>query len=247
MPKGRFSLIAAGALAYAGVVIGFVVSTRFTTAANTIILQYTSLIWVIVLGWLFLKERAQTHEIIAVAIGLAGVVLCAGGGFSLWRSTGVLSLASLGDGLALFSGLCFALTTLALRRLRSAASASEEQPGDYAALVTLFFGNTLAAVVGLPSLLRDLQTPVAGQSVGLWIVAWLGIAQLGGGYWFFQRGLKTTRALSANLISLVEPLLNPLWVALFVGETPSRETTAGGLLILGAIVLTFGLRPRQLK
>lgn len=239
-PAGPLAITLAGALAYAGVVTSFVVSTRLTTAANTIILQYTSLVWIIVLAWMFVGERPRAREVAAVVCGFAGIGLCAGSGFSLWRQTGSLSQASVGDALALLSGLCFALTTLALRKLHHAAPDDELDFEGRAALVTLFYGNVIAALISLPALV-SLPLGAGHQApAATWlIIAWLGLAQLGGGYWFFQQGLKTTRALTANLLSLIEPVLNPLWVALLVGETPARGTFYGGLLILGAIILSL--------
>ena len=71
------------------------------------------------------------------------------------------------------------------------------------------------------------------------MLIWLGVGQLAGGYWCYQRGLRTTRALTASLITLIEPVLNPLWVALFVGEMPSRGTAVGGVFVLASVVLSL--------
>ncbi len=63
----------------------------------------------------------------------------------------------------------------------------------------------------------------------------LGIFQLGLAYIFFTAAIKHVAALEAALIPVLEPLLNPLWVILFVGETPSGWAGVGGLLVLLAV------------
>ena len=224
-----------GAVCYALVVSTFVVATRYTTAANAIILQNTSVIWVALLGSVVVRERPSGQEMVAIVLGLLGIVLCMGHGLELLATKGSVSLGLLGDAIALVSGVGFALTTLSLRSLSRGES-------DQGAVVSLFYGSLLAGLAGLPWLIRDFGSagiPGRAPVYGWLLLAWLGMGQLGMGYWLYQRGLRSTRALTANLLALLEPVLNPIWVFLTVGEVPSAGTIAGGGLVLVSVVMTL--------
>jgi drug/metabolite transporter (DMT)-like permease len=153
-----------------------------------------------------------------------------------------------GDLIALLSGVFFAMLTLVLRRLgqhQAAAGAKETSP----AFLCLIFGNLLGALIGLPALISSIgEAGVPGQPVAMgWLLMlWLGLGQLGAGYWFFQRGLRTTRALTAGLLNLIEPILNPVWVALVAGEFPTSRTLVGGAILMVALTITVS-RPRAVK
>lgn len=227
------------AVTYTLTVLSFVTATRWTTAANAIILQYTAPLWIAVLGWVFLKERPSVWEIAALIAGGIGVALCLGEGVSWFASQGVWTQGLWGDVIALCSGLAFAGLTIALRRV-SKGSPVPQRGEAPVALVCLMYGNLLAALIGAPALLSQFSMPGIPDRApvfGWLVLLWLGLGQLGGGYWFFQRGLRTTRALTASLISLIEPVINPVWVALLVGEIPSVSTFFGGVFVLISVVL----------
>jgi len=298
-PSGMGRWIAVGAVVYAAVVLSFVMATRFTTAANAILLQYTAPLWIAFLGWVVLGERPSARELVAMGLGGTGVVFCASEGLTLFVHSRSVSIALAGDVIALVSGFCFALVTVILRITSKESSSpaptstmdSTSHPASASALVTakpsgetgsqsqsemgtqsasplkpvapatppssppspspslvcLFYGNILAAAIGLPALITQLpRSGIQGHSwwLGLAVLLWLGGGQLGGGYWFFQRGLRTTRALTASLIGLVEPVLNPLWVALLVAEVPSKGTRIGGVFVLVSVILSLNARRR---
>lgn len=239
LPKGTRLWAGAGALTYALTVISFVFATRYTTAANAIILQYTAPLWIAVLGWLVLRERPSAREVAAMIAGGAGVIFCLGKGLTLFASERILTKALLGDAISLSSGLAFAGCIIVLRRINKGRppETGERVP---VALICMAYGNLLAVLVGAPALLAEFSNPgIPGHPpvLGWLVLLWLGIGQLGGGYWCFQRGLRSTRALTASLIALIEPVINPVWVALLVGEIPSRGTLIGGLLVLTAVIL----------
>lgn len=277
LPSTMKRWIGLGAAVYALVVITFVVATRFTTAANAILLQYTAPLWIAVLGWTVLGERPSSRDLVALALGGGGVILCASEGLALFMENRSISKTLLGDALALGSGLCFAGMTIILR-ITSRREGEGRDPRDIrdgrdtrnreasrqgsaagdpigagpagdrgrdepsASLLCLFYGNLLAAVIGMPALVSALPNAgIEGHSawLGLAVLVWLGAGQLGGGYWFFQRGLRTTRALTASLLGLIEPVLNPVWAALVVAEIPSRGTLVGGLLVLVSVALSL--------
>lgn len=208
------------ALAYAGTVTFFVMANDRTTAANAIFLQYTAPIYVALLGSWLLGEHASRIDWLCIAIALVGIALFFGDQMS---PTGLV-----GIGFALASGLCFGLMVLLLRKERDGC------PGT-----AVLLGNLLTAVVGLPF--------AVGHSVSsqdLAAITLLGVVQLGIPYVLYSLAIRRVTALEAILIPMLEPILNPLWVALAKGEQPGPWSLVGGTLVLGAVALR-GLSHRQ--
>lgn len=201
----------AGAVAYAGVVTLFVVSTKLTTAANAILLQYTGPIWIALLGAWLLKEKATISDWLTIATVLGGMVLfffdkmSAGG---LW-----------GNIAAIACGFCMALMTMFLRRQK------EGSPFG-----SVFLGNILTFFIGLPFMLT--YSPGPGS---LKIILVLGVFQIGLAYVLYAMAIKHVKALEASIITVLEALLNPLWVFLLLGEKPGQWALLGGAIILTAI------------
>jgi drug/metabolite transporter (DMT)-like permease len=71
------------------------------------------------------------------------------------------------------------------------------------------------------------------------ILAVMGVVQLGIPYWLFARAVSMVSIQEASLIVLVEPVLNPIWVALTVGEVPSPTTVLGGGLIVASLAVRY--------
>ncbi len=214
--RPRFSFSAAqigGALGYAGTVILFVFATRMTTAANAIFLQYTAPIYVALIGSWYLGERASRIDWLVIAVALVGIAL-----FFMDRLT---TAGMWGNIIALGSGLCFAAVALFLRK---------EKAGSPVASIVL--GNIIVALAGLPFML---QAPSLGEG-SLWRLVLLGTVQLGLPYVLYAIAIKQVTALEATLIPLLEPVLNPLWVMLALGERPGPWAIVGGLLVLGAVL-----------
>ncbi len=198
------------ALAYAATVVLFVLATRLTTAANAIFIQDTAPLWVLLLSPRLLGERPGRGELVAAPIFGAGVALFFLDRLSAGQAAGIL--------VALASGVAFALSILGLR-LR----------GDRGPSV-LVLGNLVAAAATLP-LWRAGPSPTARD---LLLLAYLGVFQLGLAYLCFAAGLRGTPALEASLLVLLEPVLNPVWTFLFVGERPGPWALAGGGIVLAA-------------
>lgn len=200
-----------GTIAYAGTVILFVVATKTTTAANAILLQYTAPIWVALLSPWLLREKITRIDWLAVMLTL--------GGMSIFFLEELSVQAQTGNIYGLISGVFFALCILSLRGGR-----------DGSAIEMVLFGNLLTAIVALPFLAGE--TIQAGDILPLLL---LGIGQLGLGYILFTKGIARVTAIEGALIPVLEPLLNPLWVVLFVGEQPSAHAIVGGIIVLGAV------------
>ncbi|CDH46587.1 DMT family transporter [Candidatus Contendibacter odensensis] len=200
------------AVAYAGTVILFVVANKLTTAANAILLQYTAPVYVALFSPWFLGERAQRNDWLSLAAIMVGMLLFFGDALSL--------SGYLGNGVALLSGFCFAWLTLFLRRHR-----------EESAISALVLGNLLAGLIGLPFMFQSM--PDAMSWGGLLL---LGIVQLGLPYVMYALALRHVRAVEGILIPMMEPVLNPLWVFLLLGETPGSMALLGGAIILGAVL-----------
>jgi drug/metabolite transporter (DMT)-like permease len=203
-----------GAAAYAATTLTFCAATTLTSAANAILLQYTAPVWVALLGAWWLGERATRADWITIAAALAGMALFFKDGLALGHAAG--------DALSIFSGLCFATMTVALRREKTGS------PVD-----TIIVGNLLAFLVGLPWVVAAPPLPATGWAA---LLA-LGIVQLGVSYLLYARAIRHVTALEAVLIPVIEPILNPVWVMLFLGERPTAWALAGGLVVLGAVTL----------
>jgi DME family drug/metabolite transporter len=203
---------------YAALLVLFVVANKLTTAANAIFLQYTAPVYVMLLEPLLFKERFRRGDIYVVAACVVGMSLFFVGQLRPQDVSGNLT--------ALASGLCFALFLLSLRGARS-GSVNRASP--------VIYGNLLICLVTLPSFAR-----VAGELTAkdLAIVLYLGVVQIGLAYTLFTLGIaRGVRSLDAGVVGYIEPMLNPVWVFLFLGERPSQWAITGGCIIVAAVLV----------
>jgi drug/metabolite transporter, DME family len=201
-----------GIASYAACLTTFVLATKWTSAANAIFLQYCGVVWVLLLSPLLLKEPFHARDAVAVAIAFAGMLLFFVGKFQSRGYAGELS--------ALASSVFFATLVLALRR---------ERGGGAEAVIT--YGNVLAALAIFPFVKDDLGVS-AGSAV---VLTFLGVIQIAGAYALFVEGLKHVTATQASLTGMLEPISNPIWVFLFLGERPGAFSLLGGAIVLSAI------------
>jgi drug/metabolite transporter (DMT)-like permease len=212
-PKFTFSKAqVSGAVCYSIMVIGFIVANKLTTAANAIVLQYSAPIWVAILGVWILKEKIRWYDLVAILFVAIGMLL-----FFIDDVEGG-NLA--GNIIAVLSGVALAGVTISLRFQKN------ESPVE-----TTLLGHILTAIVGLPFIFG-----VAFTSMDIIGVLLLGTFQLGIAYIFYSIAIKHLTALEAILIMFLEPILNPIWVFIVVGERPSALSMVGGLIVLMTIV-----------
>jgi drug/metabolite transporter (DMT)-like permease len=190
----------------------FVVATKWTTAANAVFLQYSGVVWVFLLAPLVVGEPRQPRDALAIAVAL--------GGMALFFVGKLEARAHAGDAVAVVSGVFYAGLVLLLRRERGASAE---------AAVT--WGSVLAAAALAPLVLRD--PGVGARSAAILVL--LGTIQIAAAQALFLRGLEHVRAAQAALVTLLEPIANPLWVLLFLGERPSVFAVIGAAVVLGAI------------
>ena len=191
----------------------FVFANKLTTAAAAILLQFSAPIFIILMQLLFYRIKPKRAEIIAAAVTIAGMLLF----FADRIEVGNM----LGNLLAIASGVSFAGVFVCNKR------------PDVDTEKSLFLGFLINAVIGLPFVFFEATAdPVA------WVaVLFLGIVQVGLAYVFFSVGIKKTTALLACLITAMEPVLNPVWVAIATGEKPGPFALAGGAVIVVTVVI----------
>lgn len=199
-----------------------------TSAANAIWLQSMAPLWVFAVGVMVLGEPFHRRDLLPLLCGLAGIGVILF--FEIGQATRSDSNGSppWGIVLGLVAGVSYAGVVLSLRRLRTE---------DSAWLVAL--NHLVAAAAMLPYVLYLDRWPTLAQ---LPVLAAFGVVQMGLPYVLFARSLRHITSQEATLIGLLEPLLMPLWVLLFVGERPAPWTLAGGGLILAGLVVRYARR-----
>ena len=202
-----------GAVCYAACMICFVAANKLTTAANAILLQYTAPLYAAAFGWIFLKEKASAIDWVTIAVVLGGMAL-----FFMDR----LSLGGMqGNLLAIVSGVFFAGAMVSFRAQK------EGSP-----LESILLSHALTFAVSLPFLWGGWPS-----LVGWGGLAFLGVFQIGISSILLTYGVKHITALQTLLTSVLEPIFNPIWVFLVLGERPGPRALVGGAVILAAVTV----------
>ncbi|RPI67139.1 MAG: EamA/RhaT family transporter [Ignavibacteriae bacterium] len=214
-------------ISYTLTVILFVMATKLTTAANAIFLQYTAPIWVAIFSVFVTKEKLTRIDLISVLVVMAGMSV-----FFLDKMEGGQLTGNL---IALASGLAFAGVALFMRA-QNGVSTTE----------SILFGNILTfgvcALFVVPSAMFQVPSTISPFSFfaispfSLFALVLMGVFQLGVSYILYSWAMKHVTAIEAILITTLEPILNPLWVALFLGEVPSTVAIIGGLIVVAGVV-----------
>ncbi|MBR2742279.1 MAG: EamA family transporter [Clostridia bacterium] len=201
------------AIALAGTLLMFVLSTKLTTAANAIVLQYCAPVIILLYYAVFKRKRFAATDYAVIFLTLGGIVLFFFDGLSAGSVLGNLA--------GLMSGIFFAGVFI-----------NSGEADESTRFSGIFQGQLLTAVIGLP-FAAAFDTPVTGQT--LLLIAMLGVFQLGLPYAIYALALKNCPPLTASLIAILEPLLNPLWVFLFAGEKPGMWSLIGAVIVLASV------------
>lgn len=201
-----------GSLCVCGTNMLFTVANKMTTAANTIVLQFTAPIFVIVLSVLFWHKKPSRLDLGACGVVLLGV-LC-------FFVDSLEAGDMLGNVLALLSGLSYAGVFLL-----------QDLP-DSDPISSVFWGDVVSVITGLPFLLQETEF----TSTALTSLVILGAFQVGLAYILLTIGLRTTPAVTACLVSGIEPVLNPVLVAVFYHETIGPLSLVGAVIVVGSVV-----------
>lgn len=207
------------ALCFSVMNLTFLTAITLTTAANAIWLQYTAPLWVCVMGVLFLGERVLRRNLISLGCGALGV------GTILYHELAGQSGAGIAFGLA--SGLSFAGVVVFIRAFR-----------DYDAAWLVALNHLAAALVLLPYVVHLNLWPSLPQ---LAVLAAFGFCQMGLPYVLFAQGLRSISSQEASQISLLEPILTPVWAFVAIRELPATWTLWGAGFILAGLLLRYGV------
>ena len=220
----RITLLAS--VLYAALLLLFVLATKETTAANAIFLQYTAPLYVLVLEPIFYKEKFRQRDLITVIFCVVGMSLFFVGKLRPQDVTGNL--------LALASGVCFAFYFLLLRH----SSARDVNRAS-----SVIYGNLLVVLIAASAGLKVLPSIRLHDALS---VVYLGVVQIGVAYTLFTLGMaRGIRSLDAGIVGYIEPVLNPGWVLLVIGERPSKWALIGGAIIVGAVVVHTTLKAKE--
>ena len=192
----------------------FVFANQMTTAAAAVMLQFTAPIFILIIEFAFFKKKPRLSEVVAIAFTLFGIFLFFTGDFGTGRTIGNI--------IAIFSGFSFACVFVFNKR-------PDTQPEQ-----SIMLGFLINAVICTPFALFDPN--IAAEIVPWFFVILMGVVQVGFAYVFFTIGIKRTPALLACLIVALEPVLNPVWVALFTPERPGQFAIVGGTVIVITVV-----------
>lgn len=229
----RYSFGAGVGLSFSAIL--FTVANKLTTAANAIVLQYTAPVFILVLSALLFHQRMRRKEVAVVGITLAGMILF----FFDQLSPGNVA----GNLLAILAGIF-----LALMFVMVGAGGDD----DRTRMSGILIAHTMTMVIGVPLGLTAMQgmlfhgdlgaalagaTGAAAAPIGLEIlyVVILGVFQLGIPYVLYAIASKDCSPLACSLIGMLEPLLNPVWVAIFVGEMPGKWALVGAIIIIATV------------
>jgi drug/metabolite transporter, DME family len=238
--RGRLSLSApvlGVGLVYGATLTLFVLGTKLTTAANAIFLQSTYPLYVLLLSPFFLGERITRRDILYLAAVAAGLVLCVLGRPA---ATATAPNPTLGNVLAMLSGVVWAITLLGLRYVERGATAGTR------AMSAVIVGNTFASLAAFP-----FAWPMPNASSAEWAtIVYLGVFQVGLAYICLTKAVGRLPALDVSLLLLLEPVLNPMWAWLVRGERPETWTIAGGAIIIAVTAIktiyeAYAMPPRD--
>ncbi len=214
--KHRFKVnatVIGGAIANFGMGLTFVMANKLTTAANTIVLQFTMPIYIILFLWLFWKKKPDRLSVLTVCISFAGICC-----FFL---ESISFTGMIGNCLAIFSGVLYAVVFLI-----------KKMPGaDFESSALISFCISLA--VGLPSFVTGGEFTVMNWTT----VILLGVVQFGMAYVCLNIGLNEVPPVAASLISMIEPIINPILVAVVYKETIGPLGIVGSVIVLGSAIV----------
>lgn len=193
----------------------FVAANKFTTSANAIVLQYSAPIFILILSSLIYRQKFRAGDIITVAATSAGISL-----FFLDKLSGGYMLGNI---LALIAGLSFASMFV----VTGHADNNSRSSG-------ILLGHVFTSVIGVPFIFAS-QAPVTPSIIA--VILAMGIFQLGIPYILYGLAVRKCSPLACSLISVIEPLLNPVWVFLYNGEAPSFFALIGGVIVISAVVI----------
>ncbi len=218
----RFNpVILAGAVCTFITNLFFSMATKMTTAANAIVLEFTMPVFIILFSWLFFRQRPKKLDTVTCLAVFAGIICFFIDGLSAGNIPGNI--------VGLISGMTYA----GMFMLNGSTK------GD--AFSSVIIGQSISVLAGIPFYFKETDFSL----VPLVYILLLGVLQTGIAYIFFCRGIGKTGPVAAALVSGIEPILNPVWVAVVSGEMISAVSVAGAVIVIAAVVAYNVIRARE--
>ncbi len=220
----------AGTIGAFGLVFAFagaIYAIQSTTVANAVFLFTASPFVAAVLGWIILGERVGTWTWAAIGLAVFGMYLMVREGLEMGALHGNIA--------ALLSAAGFGAFSVALRW---------GKVGDM--LPVSMLGAVFSVIVAAIVLTLQGQ-PIAVSTWDMGMAVVMGMAVLAMGMVAYTLGSKVIPAAQLTLLSLVEVLLAPIWVFVFLGETASAATFFGGGVLLAAVALNAAMGARSMR
>ena len=212
-----------GALGMSLTSILFLTATKFTSSANAIVLQYAMPVVVIALCWIVFKQKPSAKDVVTSVFVLCGVILCS------WKGLTEGGGKLLGDILGLLSAFSYALVFFCAKLPNTDAR-------EY---------SYLGAIMCLPfSLYAFFDPNMTVQPIHLLGVAAMGLC-LAGGYFFISLSLKNVSPVTSALLANLEPVLNPIWTFLFIGENPGKMSIIGAAMVIITVTVYSLLKDKK--
>lgn len=211
-------------MAFSGAIYAF----QATSVANAVLLFAASPFFAAILGRVLLGEWVSPLTWFAIVLAALGILVMVGGGLAGGAMDGNIA--------ALASALGFAIFTVTLRWGKLANM-----------MPAVALGGVFSMLAGGIALLL-LAKPVLIPAPQIAISMLMGAVTLTGGMLLYTVGSRVVPAAQSTLLSLVEVLLAPIWVWLLLGETVSRGTLIGGVVLLAAVLLNaYGGRIQRVQ
>ncbi len=209
----KYSVLAGVGLAFSATL--FTIANKLTTAANAIVLQYTAPIFILIISALFFKQKMQKQDVLVVCITMGGMVLF----FLDQLSPGNM----LGNVFGILAGIFLAQMFVMVGR---------GGDDDATRMSGIMIAHVLTLLIGLPIGIPQ-TTEIAAIEIVYVII--LGVFQLGIPYVLYGIASRDCPPLACSLIGMLEPLLNPVWVAIFIGEVPGPFALVGAVIIIATV------------
>lgn len=189
----------------------YVAANKLTTAANAIMIQYTFPVFILLVSCIIFHQRPRLKDIAVVCIAIFGILLFFLDDLNPGNMAG--NFIALGAGIALGTFFMFGNRTTSIDENMSA----------------ILMGNVISFLAGVPFYFLEPPVFTVEATISVFV---LGIFQLGVPYILYGIAIRNCPPLTASLISMFEPLLNPVWVALVVGEIPGTLAIIGGIIVV---------------
>lgn len=194
----------------------FTYANKYTSAANAIVLQYTNPVFVVLISWLFLHQKVKLRDIVLSLIMIGGTALF----FLDDLSAGQL----LGNVCGLISGVGMACSILY----------ACNNPADLQEYTML--NSLISVVVGIPA---AIQHPPQFDVASLIAVFFLGVVASGIATVLMAKSAPHLASVEVSMLLMLDPILNPVWVALAVGEIPGILALIGMVIVIGCVIINI--------